>query len=175
MVAERPQDPLSGMAITVTSLELDDPGDLRPASPPSVSYELERVDDPALHRWFYETIGADWSWTERLAWPEERWSAWADAVEGWVMVVDGERAGFFALRPHGHSVEIDIFGLLPAFHGRGLGGELLTRAIRRGFELGSRVWVHTCSLDSPQALPNYEARGMRVFRRERREYPSRTT
>ena len=41
-------------------------------------------------------------------------------------------------------------------------------ALRRGFELGDRVWLHTCTLDSPQALPNYEARGMRIFKRERR-------
>lgn len=26
-----------------------------------------------------------------------------------------------------------------------------------------RVWVHTCSLDHPNALPGYQARGFRLF------------
>ena len=35
------------------------------------------------------------------------------------------------------------------------------------WELGAnRVWLHTCTLDSPRALPNYRARGFREFRRE---------
>ena len=29
-----------------------------------------------------------------------------------------------------------------------------------------RVWLHTCTLDSPRALPNYKARGFREFKRE---------
>ena len=56
-------------------------------------------------------------------------------------------------------MEIAYFGLLPAFHGRGSGGALLEHALRRGFELGDRVWVHTCTLDGPHALANYQARG----------------
>ena len=27
----------------------------------------------------------------------------------------------------------------------------------------SRVWVHTCSLDGPTALANYQARGFRLY------------
>ena len=64
-------------------------------------------------------------------------------------------------------VEIAYFGLLPQFIGKGLGGWLLTRAIERGWELGaSRVWVHTCSLDGPGALSNYQARGLTLFKTE---------
>ena len=43
----------------------------------------------------------------------------------------------------GDDVEIAYFGLLPAFHGRGLGGALLEYALRRGFELGvARLGPH---------------------------------
>ena len=67
----------------------------------------------------------------------------------------------------GDDVEIVYFGLLPEFIGLGLGGTLLTAAIERAFGLGAaRAWVHTCSLDHPQALGNYLARGMRVYRTE---------
>ena len=64
-------------------------------------------------------------------------------------------------------VEIASFGLLPWCIGRGLGGYLLTVAVERAWAQGPRrVWVHTCSLDGPYALANYEARGFRVYRRE---------
>ena len=60
------------------------------------------------------------------------------------------------------------FGLLPAFHGRGLGGALLEFALRRGFALGSRVWLHTTTTDGPAALPNYRARGLVPYKEEPR-------
>ena len=63
------------------------------------------------------------------------------------------------------AVEITSFGLLPAFIGRGIGPRLLDFAIRRGWELGPRVWVHTCSLDGPAALPNYQGRGLEISTR----------
>ena len=50
-----------------------------------------------------------------------------------------------------------------------MGGHLLTAAIDRAWGMGAdRVWVHTCDLDHPSALPNYQARGMRVFRVEQK-------
>ena len=29
-----------------------------------------------------------------------------------------------------------------------------------------RVWLHTCTLDHPNALANYQARGLRMFKQE---------
>ena len=157
------------MAITVTYLELTDSEQIKPPErAPSVAYELEQVSDPALGRWFYERIGERHQWVDRLGWPDERWAEWAQTTEAWMATVGGERAGYFSLRLHDDPVEIDIFGVLPEHQGAGLGGELLTRALRRGLELGDRVWLHTCSLDAPAALPNYEARGMRITRTEER-------
>jgi GNAT superfamily N-acetyltransferase len=157
------------MPITVTFLELTDPAAIRPPQrPPRLPYELERVTDPQLGLWLYERIGAAHSWVDRLRWPAQRWQNWVDSGEAWMATANGEQAGLFSLRLLDDPVEIDVFGLLPAFHGLGLGGHLLTDALRRGFELGDRVWLHTCTLDSPHALPNYEARGMRVYRTERR-------
>ena len=80
-----------------------------------------------------------------------------------------ESAGFFELeRMNDHSVEISYFGLLPAFIGRGLGKAMLTRAADEAWALGaSRVWLHTCTLDAPNALPNYKARGFQEFETHR--------
>jgi GNAT superfamily N-acetyltransferase len=79
-----------------------------------------------------------------------------------------EPAGYFELREHDdRSVEIAYFGLLPDFIGRGWGKYLLTRAAEAAWQLKpSRIWLHTCTLDHPAALPNYLKRGFRAVREE---------
>jgi GNAT superfamily N-acetyltransferase len=62
--------------------------------------------------------------------------------------------------------------LLPKFIGRGFGGALLTSAIEKAWQMSpsiTRVWVHTCTLDHPRALANYQARGMVIYKREAAE------
>jgi GNAT superfamily N-acetyltransferase len=49
--------------------------------------------------------------------------------------------------------------------GKGLGGGLLSAAIENAWGAETnRVWVHTCSLDHPNALKNYQARGFQIYR-----------
>jgi GNAT superfamily N-acetyltransferase len=155
-----------GVKVTTTFLELSDSAGIRPAREPLVHAEIVAVDPPdgGVNRWGYEVVGADWSWTDHLGRGDDWWQAHAEEVETWILVVDGERAGYVELRPGGRDVEIAYFGLLPRFHGLGLGGRLLEFALRRGFELGGRVWVHTCTLDGPHALANYRSRGLVPYR-----------
>jgi GNAT superfamily N-acetyltransferase len=155
--------------VVVTYLELTDPDRIRPAGAPPPGVELGRVEPPdgAVNRWFYETIGAAWSWTDLRGRDAAWWRARAERVETWVLRVDGEPAGYFELERRGDDVQIAFLGLLTPFHGRGLGGHLVERALRRGLELGGRVWLHTCTLDGPHALANYEARGLESYRVER--------
>lgn len=160
--------------VVQTSLEMRRADGLRPAAPPRVPARLVEVDpaDHATNLRLYRAVGADYGWTDRLAWGDDLWTRWCERVVTWRLLAgaDADEAGFFELgrQPRG-TVEILIFGLLPAFHGRGLGGWMLTEAIRRAWELHPegtrRVWVHTRTLDAPGALPNYEARGLRVFDR----------
>jgi len=57
--------------------------------------------------------------------------------------------------------------LLEEFQEKKLGSYLLYQAIKKSFiEDINRVWVHTCSLDHKNALNNYIARGMKVFKTE---------
>ena len=150
-----------------TYLELDDPAGVRPAGPPRLDgVEIERVAPPdgALSRWFYGEVGRTYQWTDHLGRSDAEWQAWADGVETWVASVGDARAGYYELRVADDGVEVAYFGLLADYHGHGLGGHLLTHALRRAFELGPRVWLHTCTLDGPVALPNYRARGLRPFR-----------
>jgi GNAT superfamily N-acetyltransferase len=153
-----------------TYLELTDPGAIRPAKPPRIDGDVAivRVDPPdgATSRWFYEHVGAPHQWTDNLGRTTAQWQAWADDVETWVATVDGERAGYYELRTQEADVEIAYFGLLPDAQGRGLGGYLLTHALQRAFALRPRARVHTCTLDGPHALANYEARGLQPYRTE---------
>ena len=151
-----------------TYLELTDPKGIRPAAPPNLEGELSiaRVDPPdgATSRWFYEHVGAPYQWTDNLGRTADEWQQWAARVETWVASIDNQRAGYYELRPVRDSTEIAYFGLLPHARGKGLGGHLLTHALRRAFELAPRAWVHTCTLDGPNALPNYKARGLTPYR-----------
>lgn len=116
----------------------------------------------------YELVGADWRWTDRLGWSDERWQAWADSVETWLLDCDDRRAGYFELQPEvDGDVRLALFGLAPGFYGRGLGGHMLTRAVERAWEIPgtARVWVSTLDLDSPAALANYLARGFEIVDR----------
>jgi GNAT superfamily N-acetyltransferase len=155
--------------IVRTYLEIDDPAALRPAPPPRLDgVEIARVQPPngAVSRFFYVQVGGPHNWTDNLGRSGAEWQAWAERVETWVATAAGERAGYYELRPEDGSVEVAYFGLLARFQGAGLGGFLLTHALRRGFELAPRVWLHTNTQDAAAALPNYRARGLRPFRTE---------
>jgi GNAT superfamily N-acetyltransferase len=158
--------------VTTWSLEMRRPAELRPSPAPDLELTLlqARRPSPELGRFLYTAVGGDWYWIDRLAWPPERWLEWLSrtGVETWVAYLEGTPAGYFELdSSSGSEVEIAYFGLLPGFIGIKLGGWLLTRALERAWEVGpERVWVHTCSLDGPHALANYQARGMRVFKVE---------
>ena len=84
----------------------------------------------------------------------------------------GALAGWYELRrvPEDDSVEIAYFGLAPDAIGVGLGKHLLSCAVRDAWALGpARVWLHTCTLDHPHALPNYEKRGFVPYKTEQYE------
>jgi GNAT superfamily N-acetyltransferase len=155
--------------IVRTYLELDDPALLRPAPYPRIEgLEIARVaPDGELSRWLYAAVGTPYGWTDKVGRSGAEWEAWAERVETWVATVGAERAGYYELRPDGESVELAYFGLIAAFHGQGLGGYLLTHALRRALEIAPRVWLHTNTRDAAAALPNYVARGLRSYRREK--------
>ena len=161
---------MPAVEVTTWLLEMRDRAHLTPAHPPKTSFAVERTEiaQPELNRFLYTAVGGDWYWTGRLPWTYERWRAWLDRpeVETWVARSGGSPAGYFELEQQdGGDVELAYFGLMPQFIGQGLGGHLLTVAVARGWELPGtrRVWVHTCSLDHPSALANYQARGFEIF------------
>ncbi|MFL5459499.1 MAG: GNAT family N-acetyltransferase [Gemmatimonadales bacterium] len=163
---------MSPTLVTRTFLEMLSPAELRPATLPEPAPRIERAKQCSVDffRFLYQQVGQAYQWTDRLRWSDETVRAHlaTPGVSLWVMTWDGESAGYFELREHeDRSVEIAYFGLLPAFIGRGWGKFLLTQAAHAAWSLGpARVWLHTCTLDHPAALPNYLKRGFRPTREE---------
>jgi GNAT superfamily N-acetyltransferase len=155
-----------------TFLEMRSPADLKPAATPHPELTVERLQpcSPAMFRHLYAEVGRTFRWTDRLSWTDEQVADHlADPrTSVWLLSWQEVPAGYFELREHGdESVEIAYFGLLPDFIGRGWGKYLLTRATGAAWGLSpARVWLHTCTLDHPAALPNYLKRGFRPVREE---------
>jgi GNAT superfamily N-acetyltransferase len=157
--------------VKIYHLEMTDPSQLIPATKPlSLSFTIMQAEIacPELNRFLYTTVGKNYHWTDRLKWSPADWQAYLESgnLETWVAYVSGTPAGYFELESQpDDNVEIKYFGLFPQFTGQGLGGALLTAAVKRAWAIGARrVWVHTCSLDHPNALPCYQARGFRLFK-----------
>jgi GNAT superfamily N-acetyltransferase len=126
-----------------------------------------------LYRRLYKEVGERWYWHDRLEWSDQRLADYlaAPTVDVWVLHVGGDAAGYFELqRQDDGDVEIVYLGLVPKYIGLKLGGYLVTRAVEEAWAMGAnRVWLHTCTLDSERALPNYKARGFSEFKTERLE------
>ncbi len=163
---------MSRVQVEKTYLELREPSWLRPSPCPDPRARVERMEGcPAsFFRYLYAEVGRAYHWYDRQAWTDEQNRARLQdpAVSVHLLTVAGAPAGYFELEKHvDGSVEIAYFGLLPEFLGRGLGKYLLSEAVAAAWALGaSRVWLHTCSLDSPAALPNYLARGFLPYMKE---------
>lgn len=159
------------MEVTRTYLEMRAPSQLVP-SPEPVGARIERVMScpPSFYRYLYSEVGRDFHWVDRLSWMDEEIQAHLaqPSVALWVLWVTGAPAGWFELKRHDDgSVEIAYFGILPAFRRRGLGKHLLTAAVDEAWKAGARrVWLHTCTLDDPAALPNYRSRGFTPYKEE---------
>ena len=124
-----------------------------------------------LNKFFYKNIGKDHHWIDRLIWTEKQWIDYTsdEKVKTYILKKKKDLAGYFELIFHTDKKEVEIayLGLLEEFQNQKLGSYLLSSAIKKSF-LNSprRVWVHTCSLDHKNALTNYIARGMKIFKKE---------
>lgn len=120
-------------------------------------------------------IGAAYGWKSASR-TEREWAAWFAGHPDrtfWLLSFEGQPAGMVTCDLHpGGEAEIATFGLLPEFVGKGLGGFALTLGVQQAWALApsvNRVWLHTSSMDHPNALPNYHRRGFRTFKTEQGE------
>ena len=124
-----------------------------------------------LNKFFYKNVGRKHKWIDRLIWTESQWINYvsSEKVKTYVFKHKDDFAGFFELIFYQESKEMEIayFGLLEEYQNKKLGSYLLSEAIQKSFNSNvNRVWLHTCSLDHKNALNNYIARGMKIFKTE---------
>jgi ribosomal protein S18 acetylase RimI-like enzyme len=160
--------------VTTWYLEMLHPQQLqaKPQAILSDGLRIERAEipSPEFSRFLYTSVGSNWYWLDRLNWSRDRWMQYLDRpqLQTWVAYRVGTPAGYFELEAQAAgNVEIVYFGIMPQFMGQQLGGHLLSVAVEKAWAMEARrVWVHTCSLDSPYALNNYQARGFQIYHTE---------
>ena len=154
-------------------LEINSINDLKEGINPSDDYILILLDpiNFQLNKFFYKNVGKKHKWVDRLIWDEQQWIDYvsSEKVKTYVLKNKDELVGFFELIFHYENKEVEIayFGILEEYQNKKLGSFLLSEAIKRSFDKNiNRVWLHTCSLDHKNALNNYIARGMKIFKSE---------
>ncbi len=163
--------PAGKLAAVVTYLEMT----ARPASRPErgdAPWALRHVTAPALawYRALYRRVGADWLWSSRLALTDAALSViiTSPEVEVHALTASGRDDGILELdfRVPGEC-EVGFFGLGASIVGAGAGRWLMNRAIAIAWARPiTRLWLHTCSLDSPAALAFYIRSGFAPYERK---------
>tara|TARA_Y100000591_G_scaffold320202_1_gene333260 strand:- start:943 stop:1446 length:504 start_codon:yes stop_codon:yes gene_type:complete len=154
-------------------LEINFLGDLKYSPPTSEKYSVDLLEpcDFQVNKFFYKNIGKNHNWVDRLVWTEKQWIDYVSdkKVKTFILKDENEFVGYFELILHKNNNEVEIayLGLLEEYQNKKLGSYLLSVAIKNSFlDKPRRVWVHTCSLDHRNALKNYIARGMKIFKTE---------
>ena len=155
-------------------LEIKNLKDLKAVGEPDSECNIEAVNpvDFHLNKFFYKQIGKSHRWTDRLSWADQTWHNYINNknVKTFVLKKKSNLVGFFEqiFNKENNDYEIAYFGILDEHRNQRYGGYLLSSAIKLSLQDGARrVWVHTCSLDHKNAIKNYLARGMKIFKKEK--------
>ena len=164
------------MIITVERnfLEINSINNLKRSNIPGSNFKITQVNPPdfQLNKFFYKQIGKKYRWIDRLVWEDKQWIEFVEnsKVKTFILKHKDNMVGFYEVICdfNKNHAEIAYFGILEEYFGKKCGGYLLSEAIKKLFEDGiGRVWLHTCSLDHENALKNYLARGMKIFKSEK--------
>ena len=164
--------PPGKIAAVATYLEMREAPAPLPAAPGDASgrWRLEKLaGDVPRYRALFAAVGQPWLWFSRASLTDKQVGTIIDnaAVHAFAFVLEGRDAGLLELdfRRAGEC-ELAFLGLVPEAIGQGFGQVLIDEGIRRAFARPiARLWLHTCTLDHPAALPFYIRAGFRPFRR----------
>lgn len=159
------------IATVVTRLEMRDRP--RPEPMPAMPFRLNRWKKPSLdaYRTLFRRVGEPWLWFSRLVMADAALAAIIHDPQVDIYAVT-DRAGVevglleldFRQPP---DCELGFFGLVPDLTGKGVGRWLMAQAKALAWRKDvTRVWVHTCTLDSPSALGFYIRSGFTPYGRE---------
>lgn len=154
--------------VTTTHLEMERDRAPEVAAPPGAIVMTAQPPSVPFYRWLYDAVGAPWHWYDRKRLSDAQLAAIVQhpRVEVHVAYERGSPVGYVELdRREPAATEVAYFGLVPHAIGRGLGRWLLAWGVHAAWRDPAlrRLWVHTCSLDGPAALPTYERMGFKVF------------
>ncbi len=155
----------------ITDLEMN----VRPAHrvPLPIGHKISLVKAsgiaPSFYRYLYEQVGKPHHWFVRRGMSDEQLTVMLGTgnAEVWVMYADGGPAGFFEIDTSQapHIADIQYFGLIPHYQGRGLSKFLLSEAIAAAWDKQpATVSIQTNTLDSPRALVLYQKAGFEPVR-----------
>ncbi len=154
-------------------LEINSIEELNYSQSPNNKCELFEIIPPdfQINKFFYKQIGSDHRWIDRLVWDDQKWISYVNNpnVKTYVLKENDDLVGYFEqiINTEKNDCEIAYFGILKEFYGKKYGAYLLSLAITKCFEKKiKKIWLHTCSLDHENALKNYLARGMKIFKSE---------
>lgn len=174
-LVEPPARPEPAMLdVTITYLQMLERPARGPAQPPRLTEKiaLMRAERPTVgfYRYLYNAVGAPWLWYERNQFSDEEIAAIIqdERVDVCVLYYGGTPAGYAELDfRQEREVELAYFGLVQDYIGMGLGQYLLEWAVDTAWERNpTRLWVHTCTLDHPAALPLYQKAGFVLYDQE---------
>lgn len=160
--------PNGKIAAVVTCLEMRQKPVVRVVTP---RFPITRVAHPTLrdYRALFSAVGSEWLWFSRLRLSDAALQGILSDPRVWVYAVetpDGPQ-GLLELdfRVAGEC-ELAFFGLTAALRGIGMGRALMNVATDLAFsEPISRFWVHSCTLDHPDAVAFYLRSGFYAYER----------
>ncbi len=163
--------PAGKIANVVTCLEMFEHPQSRP-DPPEACFELQRAQEPDLdwYRDLFRRVGAPYLWSSHLTLSDEQLARVVrdPGIEIYSIRADGRDEGLLELdfrTPE--ECELLFFGLTDALVGRGAGRWSMNRAIDIAWSHPiKRFWVHTCTLDHPNAVDFYIRSGFHPFKRQ---------
>lgn len=163
--------PKGKLAMIVTHLEMHARAAVPERSVPEGLTFRKVTPDLAWYRDVFNRVGSEeWLWFGRLKMPDAELQAILDdpMVQIFTLQKDGKDEALLELdfRQSGEC-ELAYFGLTPKLIGSGAGRYLMNEAITRAWDEGiNRFHVHTCTIDSPQALNFYVRSGFVAYKRE---------
>jgi GNAT superfamily N-acetyltransferase len=158
---------------TVTFLEMHQKPLAEPEQIPGTEFILQQKPiDVNEYRSYYYGVGEKHNWLDRMVMPDEELFSKinADNIDIYLFKVNNETAGYIEFIKDPKFTEILYFGLMPAFIGKGLGKYFLQWVIAKAWNYDPEwIQLNTCTLDHPNALPNYKKAGFKEVRTEVQE------
>jgi GNAT superfamily N-acetyltransferase len=164
-MADKADGPTELVDVVVYYLEIRAPSP-RSVPAPRDGLTILHVHKPSVsyYRSLYSAVGEDYHWLSRGKLSDaELASVIQDPCnELHVLHVDGAPAGFAEFdRRQADEIELVQFGLMAPYIGQGLGKWFLQQILDTVWSYQpKRLWLHTCTLDHPAALPLYKWAGL---------------